>query len=90
MYQMIEYGSALRLVELESMVNNLPGKLDNLVAEGGKILVFGERQLMCIARSYLMENAPILLLDEATAASDAKTDQLIQSSIRLLFGKKLF
>ena len=80
--------NALELVHLTDLVKSLNGKLDSLVSDKGSNLSNGERQLICIARSYLMKQAPILILDEASSSSDVKTDQLIQQSLRTLFGKK--
>lgn len=71
---------AAKKARCHDFITALPNGYDTVVGEGGGTLSGGEKQRISIARAIL-KNAPIIILDEATASIDPENEHLIQSAI---------
>ena len=83
----VEVIAAAQAAQCHSFITCLPEGYQTLVGEGGSTLSGGEKQRISIARAML-KDAPIVLLDEATASIDPENERLIQQAIQALSAKK--
>lgn len=79
--------AAARLANVDEFAEKLPDGWNTLIGENGCELSGGERQRISIARAFL-KDAPIILLDEATASLDVENETLIQESLSRLIKNK--
>ncbi len=78
---------AAKLAKVDGFAEKLPDGWNSMIGENGEKLSGGERQRISIARAFL-KNAPIILLDEATASLDVENESAIQSAISRLIKNK--
>jgi ATP-binding cassette subfamily B protein len=81
--------AACKAVGLHHFIRTLPHGYDTVLGENANLSA-GQRQLMTIARA-MVENAPLLILDEATSSVDTRTELLVQQAMdRLMKGRTSF
>ena len=74
---------AVRCAQCQEIIDRLPDGLDSVVGNGGTYLSGGENQRIALARAVL-KDAPIVILDEATAFADAENEHQIQMAFEKL------
>ena len=79
--------AAAKLANCEEFARKLPEGWNTVIGENGCSLSGGERQRISIARAFL-KNAPIILLDEATASLDVENETVIQTALSRLIQDK--
>lgn len=82
-----EVRAAAKAANCDEFVNKLPQGYDTPIGENGAKLSGGERQRISIARA-LLKNAPIVLLDEATASLDVENETKVQGALSTLLQNK--
>jgi ATP-binding cassette, subfamily B, bacterial len=82
-----ELRNASKAANCHEFIMRLPDGYDSRVGERGVKLSVGEKQRVSIARA-LLKNAPILILDEATASVDTATEKLIQEALERLIANR--
>lgn len=78
---------AAKIAQCDEFIQRLPDGYQTMVGENGSTLSGGERQRISIARA-LLKNAPIILLDEATASLDVENETSLQSALSALLRDK--
>ena len=78
---------AAKLANCDEFAEKLPNGYQTMIGENGSALSGGERQRISIARAFL-KDAPIILLDEATASLDVENETLIQTALSRLIANK--
>lgn len=82
-----EVFAAAKAARCDEFVNRFPEGYQTVIGENGSALSGGERQRISIARA-LLKDAPVLLLDEATASLDVENESLVQTAVsRLVRGR---
>ena len=84
---MQEVIAAAKLASVDKFAEKLPDSWNANIGENGCELSGGERQRISIARAFL-KDAPIILLDEATASLDVENETAIQEALSRLIGTK--
>lgn len=82
-----EVVAAAKAARCHEFIMEMPEGYDTVVGEGGSTLSGGEKQRISIARA-LLKDAPIILLDEATASIDPENERLIQEALNALVAEK--
>jgi ATP-binding cassette subfamily B protein/subfamily B ATP-binding cassette protein MsbA len=83
----VELVAASRAANCHEFILHLPEGYDSRVGERGVKLSVGEKQRVSVARA-LLKDAPILILDEATASVDTATEKLIQEALERLMANR--
>ena len=80
---MEEVNRAVEMAQCREIIDRLPDGLDTVIGTEGTYLSGGERQRIALARAFL-KNAPVIVLDEATAFADPENEHLMQAALREL------
>lgn len=82
--------AAAKLANADQFIQHLPQGYDTVITGNGEGLSQGQRQLLSIARAAL-DNAPVLILDEATSSIDTRTEKIVQDGMdKLMKGRTVF
>lgn len=80
-----KFANALKLANLNELVESLPDKEETVLGDSGSLISGGQKQRISIARE-LFKEAQLLIFDEATSALDSETEKMIQQNIDSLKG----
>ncbi|WP_314968680.1 ABC transporter ATP-binding protein [Phocaeicola abscessus] len=82
-----EIARAAHIARCDEFISRMPEGMDTVIGENGERLSGGERQRISIARAVL-KDAPVILMDEATASLDVENESLIQEALSALIREK--
>ena len=82
-----EVNRVAKIARCDEFIDRMPDGIDTVIGENGERLSGGERQRISIARA-LLKDAPIILMDEATASLDVENESLIQEALSELIKEK--
>ena len=82
-----EIFEAAKIARCDEFIEKMPNGIETVIGENGERLSGGERQRISIARAIL-KDAPIILMDEATASLDVENESLIQEALSELIREK--
>lgn len=82
-----EIARAAHIARCDEFISRMPEGMDTVIGENGERLSGGERQRISIARAIL-KDAPVILMDEATASLDVENESLIQEALSALIREK--
>ena len=83
-----EIFEAAKIARCDEFIEKMPNGIETVIGENGERLSGGERQRISIARAIL-KDAPIILMDEATASLDVENESLIQEALSELIREKI-
>ena len=82
-YHIDDMVDAIQIAQARAFVEKMDGQYDARIAGGGTNVSGGQKQRLSIARA-MIENSPLLILDEATSSVDTKTELLVQEAMAKL------
>ena len=88
-YKDNEIKEVMKMIGFDYILDKSPDGINQVITEGGSNLSVGEKQLICICRAILRKSK-IIIMDEATASIDYKTEEIIQKAVNEILKDSTF